>query len=110
MTDTRKLLERCARVARYRKKRDSDDGDIVVWIDDAPVIWNPTKYVADAAELAIKCKVDVLWVDAGNGQGMAVNAFQGIKQKHTAYVKDHPTEQAAYCYAICSVVAQIGGE
>lgn len=128
MTDTRKLLERCARVAGFgspgtgatcwtgseHPKGSGRNGALWNYVGhmDTAQLWNPLTSVADAADMAIKCKVDVMWkADHGEGiTGVEAWAWNPDGIRAITELKDHPTEQAAYCYAVCSVVAQMGGE
>lgn len=115
MTNERELLERCAKVMGLHVKAHHDDIDdnfmgLVVGakFTQERLLWSPLTNLADAAAMAIECKVDVKWHMSG------VEALQTGKWDLApcAYelFKDHPTETAAYCYAVCQVVAQIGGE
>ena len=113
MTDTRKLLEHCAKVMGGLLYVEDYDGWIHVDAEgNRGAWWNPFTSLADAADMAIKCKVDVMW-KADHGEGITgVEAWvwnpDGIRV--IAELKDHPTEQEAYCYAVVNVVAQVGGE
>lgn len=92
MSKQQELIEKCAKVMGYGNPRFLQ--------------WNPLKSVADAADMAIACKVDVMWYE------LSVKAVyspeqSGIHVFAFSYFKDHPTEQAAYCWAVCQVVAQM---
>lgn len=106
----KELLERCAKVMRkkvlfdraFASYRDVTGADPAMNFLAFP-LWNPLTSVADAADMAIKMKVDVIWFSS------SVRAADFKATYHADFI-DHPTEQAAYCYAVCSVVAQMGGE
>lgn len=104
MTD-KELLERCAKVMGI--KGEWYEPGQCIKLDSGPLrwvkLWNPLTSVADAADMAIKMKVDVVW---HHSEVWATQKGKGV----AIPFKDHPTEQAAYCYAVCSVVAQMGGE
>ena len=88
------LLELAAKAAGYRVKRESSDG-LIVWIDDAPRLWNPRDDNEDAFLLAIKlgmcinCHATQVEYSKGNGQvGVVVeNTFRDPSATRLAIFK-----------------------
>lgn len=107
----KELLERCAKVmsikAEWNGETETFERPVPFrnYLNYEP--WNPLTSVADAADMAIKMKVDVMWAPRNN---TLVARQQKAEIGYAVSIKDHPTEQAAYCYAVCSVVAQIAEE
>lgn len=103
----KELLERCAKVmgikAEWNGETETFERPVPFrnYLNWEP--WNPLTSVADAADMAIKMKVDVVW---HHSEVWATQKGKGV----AIQFKDHPTEQEAYCYAVCQVVAQMGGE
>ena len=115
----RELLEACARVMGLKIDKSPYNGGghgntgfdmlgnaVLDWHNGTK--WNPLTSLADAADMAIKCKVDVDWATAGNDViGVRAWAFNPNADSDFIYFKDHPTEQLAYCAAVCAVVSQM---
>lgn len=70
-------------------------------------LWNPLDCVSDAAEMAIKLDIDVVWNFLRPASVYAVAYNGGLQLTEEALVKHHKTKQAAYCYAMCKVVEQL---
>lgn len=118
--ETRKTLEACAKVMGYGLARDKeihghrdDPYSITGWkIVENGVLgrwWNPLTSVADASEMAIKLKIDVSWwKDGFDYESVRADYFySGDTISYLASIKDHPSEQHAYCYAVCKVAEQL---
>lgn len=69
-------------------------------------VYHPFTVLADAAEIALYKKVSVTF----NTHFGIIHASYGEEPKAIycgAYFKDYPTEQAAYCWVVCQVLAKI---
>lgn len=108
-TDTRKTLEACAKMMglQFNPTVKLKSGLHVVHPEadcqSHTYYWNPLTSVADAAELAIKLKIDVRWAKQN---GTIIASLPG-KFGYAISIKDHPSEQLAYCYAVCKVAEQL---
>lgn len=101
--EARKTLGACAKVMGLTLNSDSY-GD---WVLRGmhKFHWNPFTSVADAAELAIKLKIDVWWNEGATM--LYAQDCRGMLPAIPTLILDHPSEQAAYCYAICKVAEQL---
>ena len=66
-------------------------------------LWNPLTSLADATEMAIKLRIDVTW---GRQNCTLVACSRGVYGLAVA-ITDFPTEQLAYCYAVCQVALRL---
>lgn len=112
MTNEREILEACAKAMGYTLEDHNDvHGLYWPWCFELTRNWNPLHSLADAAAMAVKMKVDVVWGE----RAVDVVCFhdiprpgQPLLERVIALFKDHPTEEAAYCWAVCQVVSQRG--
>lgn len=108
--DTRKTLEACAKMMglQFNPTVKLKSGLHIVHPEadcqSHTYYWNPLTSVADAAELAIKLKIDVQWDE--KNQNLFANKFEHSVGA-VVFFKDHPSEQLAYCYAVCKVAEQL---
>lgn len=111
--ETRTTLEACATMMGLQFSPTAKQGEGLYVVhpeadcQSHTVYWNPLASVADAAEMAIKLNIDVVW-DFPRSESIYVQTYSRGSY-FTAHVmcNRHKTKQAAYCYAICKVVEQL---
>lgn len=108
MTNEREILEACAKVMGYPNWTPMESNGLFIERGShrgsgIGFYWNPLHSLADAAAMAVKMKVDVMWAPRNNTVARCQQAAIG----YAASLKDHTTEEAAYCWAVCQVVSQM---
>lgn len=113
MTNEREILEACAKVMGYLNWTPMESNGLFIERGSRRgsgigFYWNPLHSLADAAAMAVKLKVDVIF-DESVIAAEKWDRFNGVLllQEKVRY-QDHHTKEAAYCWAVCQVVSQMG--
>lgn len=111
--ETRTTLEACATMMGLQFSPTAKQGEGLYVVhpeadcQSHTVYWNPLASVADAAEMAIKLNIDVVWNFLRPESLFAVAYSGGLQLTEEVMNQHHKTKQAAYCYAVCKVVEQL---